>query len=102
MCYGAKEFCNEDLPVSGLWKATNGAKGGLPQATADENSVMFNAKQQSTFEDLKAEIEQRIAQPSTSHMVSTADELEKLAALRERGILTEEEFAAKKKQLLGL
>jgi hypothetical protein len=30
------------------------------------------------------------------------DELEKLAELKEKGILTEEEFAAKKKQLLGL
>jgi len=30
------------------------------------------------------------------------DELERLADLRDRGILTEEEFQAKKKQLLGL
>lgn len=29
-------------------------------------------------------------------------ELEKLAALKKQGILTDEEFAAKKKQLLGL
>jgi hypothetical protein len=29
-------------------------------------------------------------------------ELERLAQLRERGILSEEEFAAKKKQLLGI
>lgn len=33
---------------------------------------------------------------------SLADEIEKLAALRDRGILTDEEFQAKKKQLLGL
>lgn len=37
------------------------------------------------------------AQSSTS-----VDELEKLAALKEKGIITEAEFAAKKKQLLGL
>jgi hypothetical protein len=30
------------------------------------------------------------------------DELERLGALRDRGIITEEEFEAKKKQLLGL
>jgi hypothetical protein len=29
-------------------------------------------------------------------------QLEKLADLRDRGILTEEEFAAKKKEILGL
>lgn len=33
---------------------------------------------------------------------SVADELAKLASLKEKGILTEEEFASKKKQLLGL
>ena len=30
------------------------------------------------------------------------DELEKLGELRDKGIITEEEFSAKKKQLLGL
>ena len=33
---------------------------------------------------------------------SYLDELEKLAALRDQGIITEEEFTAKKNQLLGL
>jgi hypothetical protein len=32
---------------------------------------------------------------------STADELTKLAALKDKGVLTEEEFAAQKKALLG-
>ena len=32
----------------------------------------------------------------------TADEIEKLASLLERGILTQDEFDAKKRQLLGL
>lgn len=32
---------------------------------------------------------------------STADELDKLAALRERGVLTEQEFATQKARLLG-
>ena len=34
--------------------------------------------------------------------LSVADEIEKLASLKERGILTQEEFDAKKRQLLGL
>ncbi|GLO38211.1 hypothetical protein PPUN14671_50480 [Pseudomonas putida] len=40
-----------------------------------------------------------VAAPSQEN-VSVADELEKLAALKERGILTDEEFATQKKQLL--
>ncbi len=35
-------------------------------------------------------------------LVSAADELEKLAALRDRGILSAAEFEAKKQQVLGL
>lgn len=37
-----------------------------------------------------------------SKKASSADELEKLANLKERGILTEEEFEQKKKEILGL
>ncbi|WP_050577335.1 SHOCT domain-containing protein [Pseudomonas cremoricolorata] len=37
--------------------------------------------------------------PAQEH-VSVADELEKLAALKERGVLTDEEFSVQKKQLL--
>lgn len=33
---------------------------------------------------------------------SAADEIRKLAELRDQGIITEEEFEAKKKQILGL
>jgi Short C-terminal domain len=35
-------------------------------------------------------------------MDDTAAQLEQLAKLKEQGILTEEEFAAKKKQILGI
>ena len=34
--------------------------------------------------------------------VNIADQLERLAKLKEQGILTEEEFASQKKKLLGL
>jgi hypothetical protein len=40
--------------------------------------------------------------PAAAPQESYMQELEKLAELHERGILTDEEFAAKKKQLLGL
>jgi len=45
---------------------------------------------------------QAVAAPQTAPPLSAADEIEKLASLLERGFLTQEEFDAKKKQLLGL
>jgi len=78
------------------------AKGGIFQATHDENSVMFKPKQQPEFERIKEEIEKRIQAgniPSSSF--SSADEIAKLADLRDKGILTEDEFQQKKKQVLG-
>lgn len=41
-------------------------------------------------------------QTSSQHPASDADEIGKLADLRDRGILTEDEFAAKKAQILGI
>ena len=48
---------------------------------------------------------QKTLEAITTHAVaqqSAADEIGKLAVLRDKGILTEEEFQAKKRQLLGL
>lgn len=79
------------------------AKGGIFQATKDENTVMFNTKQQSDFEKIKEEVEKRIqAGGSPTSTLSNADELAKFADLRDKGILTEDEFQKKKKQILGL
>lgn len=82
-------------------------QGGLFDATKDENTVMFNKKQMPDFEKLKQAVEQKIEElsnhsssPATS--LDTADQIKKLADLRDSGILTEEEFSAKKKQLLGI
>jgi len=40
--------------------------------------------------------------PSVPDSTLNLDELEKLASLRDKGILTEDEFNAKKKEFLGL
>lgn len=48
----------------------------------------------------KMEDAQRDYIRSVAH-VSSADELERLAALKEKGVLTEEEFAAQKAKVLG-
>ncbi len=59
-------------------------------------------------EELEAELEKRgvgdaeaVAEKG-SQQPDYAAELEKLAGLRDKGIITEEEFQAKKKQILGL
>jgi hypothetical protein len=76
--------------------------GGLFAATADENTVMFRTGEQAErFARLKQLVESRMrtaAEPPRSH----ADELEKFAALRDRGIITNDEFEKKKRELLGL
>ncbi|HEX8174081.1 MAG TPA: DUF4429 domain-containing protein [Pyrinomonadaceae bacterium] len=81
-------------------------KRGLLDATKDENTVMFKSSQQGEFQRMKAAIEQKIAELRRPRAIvaqfSPAEELEKLASLKERGIITEEEFNIKKKQLLGL
>lgn len=78
----------------------------------DENKVLFKAAQQSTFEEIKRAIEEKVAAAKASlsspspqvapQTISYIDELEKLASLRDRGIINEEEFTAKKRQILGI
>ena len=81
------------------------AKRGIFQATEDENSIMFNQGRQAEFEAIRNELQRVInARPSAgaTSPTSAADEIKKLADLREQGILSSDEFEAKKKQLLGL
>lgn len=76
------------------------AKGGAWQASSDENSVSFYSNKNREFMRAKDEIEKRISQVSSA--TNVIDDIEKLASLYDRGIINEEEFSAKKSQLLGL
>jgi predicted Zn-dependent peptidase len=67
----------------------------------DENGINFYQKSNASFEEAKSLIEQKIGS-ANNIKTSVADELEKLASLKEKGIITQDEFNAKKKQLLGL
>ncbi|MCL1464090.1 SHOCT domain-containing protein [Argonema galeatum] len=84
------------------------SKGGIFDASKDENTVMFIRQEQEQFENIKEQIEKkRLGKKTPSIAVplvnsSYIDELEKLASLREKGIITEEEFQVKKRQILGL
>ncbi len=82
------------------------AEGGALQAVTDENSVMFRPKANDDFLAAKQAIEEQME--ATSKPVAAVsstdglDQLEKLAALRDKGIISEDEFNAKKRQILGL
>jgi hypothetical protein len=77
------------------------AKSGLFQSAKDENSVNFYQGKNKDFEEAKDLIEKYISSRSQKN-ISNLDELEKLARLKEKGIINKEEFEAKKKSLLGL
>jgi hypothetical protein len=81
-------------------------KHGITDAVRDENSVLFNKSQEPGFvraKELIDEYRTALRRPHTqSAAISVADELEKLAALKDKGILDAEEFDAQKRKLLGL
>lgn len=83
-------------------------KQGNLSALSDENSVTFKTEEANDeFARAKKIIEAKIqeaysAPQNTKTDSSNLADLEKLANLRDRGIVTEAEFQAKKKQLLGL
>lgn len=87
-------------------KGGSEAKSGLFQSTTDEHSINFHSafggNNNELFNEAKKLIEERINAINSPAKNSGLDDLEKLAALKEKGIISEEEFQAKKKQLLGL
>jgi hypothetical protein len=78
-------------------------KHGFFFSAPDENDVTFSGGQAKQFVAIKKAIDERIAALRTApKTASPYDELERLASLRDKGIVTEEEFQQKKKQILGL
>jgi len=81
------------------------SKGGVFGAARDENSINFYRGSQKDFQTAKQLIEERrqeLTSRSTASTPSAAEELARFAQLHKDGVLTDDEFAAKKKQLLGL
>lgn len=79
-------------------------KGGIEwrgQVNQDENALQFDSGVNADFRELKEFVEKSILTASAPQAVSAADELSKLAALRDKGILTEDEFVAQKGKLLS-
>jgi hypothetical protein len=80
------------------------AKDSEPDIADDENAVIFRSGQQKAFEAMREAIEQKmsIIRMGAKAGSTDVDELERLAVLRDRKVITEDEFRQKKKQLLGL
>ena len=76
-------------------------------AGQDENTVMIRKKDNDKGEQIKDFIDKKIIERGTGKTTvvlenSAVDEILKLKQLLDAGILTQEEFDMKKKQLLGL
>lgn len=81
------------------------ARGGVMGAVKDENSITFGKKELPLAEELKEYIEwciQNNSAKSSAPAVSNLDEIKKLKELLDIGAITQEEFDAKKAQLLNL
>lgn len=73
-------------------------------AISNENAIVFSKKQTKGFEDIRDEIQlalhnNEIVLSDTLSTSSVADEIKKLAELKEQGILSPDEFEQKKKDL---
>lgn len=76
-------------------------RGTLKDAVSDDNAVIFSKKSNTAFQELRETIEKRrITEVPAQYNGSIPDAIEKLAALKEKGIISEEEFSQKKKELL--
>jgi hypothetical protein len=83
----------------------NESKGGVFAAASDENTFMFAEKKNNQLAiQIKEYIETAVLKlrtpQATTSTTNLADELQKLAKLREQGILSDEEFQAAKKKLI--
>lgn len=82
-------------------------KAGVVASINDENSVPVSPQNLQLAREIVTYIEQRREELRTSagtvvSAVSAADELKKFKDLLDSGVITQEEFDGKKKQLLGL
>ena len=68
-----------------------------------ENQLETKTVEPEVTQNFKKEIEVKNIQPKESNfdISSISEELEKLAALKEKGILTDEEFSAAKSRILN-
>ncbi len=85
------------------------SKGGVHSAVNDENTIAFDNNQEKEAKKIydyviarRAELKNPPVQASVVEQPSPTDEIRKYKTLLDEGIISQEEFDAKKKQLLGL
>jgi hypothetical protein len=84
--------------------ATTAVVAGTAGAVRHRQEQKYAAQDQAAYEQQMAQ-QQAYEQPMAAQASAEPDyaaELEKLAQLKAQGIITEEEFEAKKKQILGI
>ncbi len=88
--------------VSGGNEARSRFGSQTVDAGRDENSVVFHYKQREKFVGLRDAVQLAMANAGApaAAQEGVPEQIKKLADLRDAGVLSEEEFAAKKSQLL--
>ena len=76
------------------------------ERSLDPNLIQFLTEYNAPAKKMKDFIEQRLTEGGAAEVsaqpLSSADEIKKFKDLLDSGVITQEEFDAKKKQLLGL
>lgn len=89
------------LSVVGEVSRSKGGIGRLQNAANDENAIIFTKKHTPEIEAFRDAVLAAQSVPTpTPAQPDVADQLAKLATLRDSGVLTEDEFAAAKTELL--
>jgi len=87
-------FLNDFARLFSFYSRKNEFSDSLPEETREERKMVFTVCRESVNGN------EHPTQPSTE--TSTTDELRKYKSLFDDGIITQEDFDAKKKQLMGL
>ncbi|MDR7239150.1 SHOCT domain-containing protein [Neobacillus drentensis] len=107
---GIFENKKTEIPLSSISSINTSTKGlgSNIDIVASNNNATIEHLHIHIAQELKKIIDSLVILPSEdfssikNSQVDVADQIKKLAELRDSGILTEEEFSAKKKQLLGI
>ena len=81
--------------------ATTAVVAGTAGAVRHRQDQKYAAQDQAAYDQQMAQ-QQAYAAPAAPAAPDYAAELQQLAALKGQGLITEEEFEAKKKQILGI
>jgi len=100
---GKKEISLSQISTIRFKEAGSIAHGYIQISYTDENTIMFDAEQEPSFASIKEEIDKRMEKSKKdTRRSSDLDDIEKLASLRVKGIITDDEFNVKKRQILGM